>query len=150
MNPKKILIKSIKDHQAAIDKATADLAALDKPELRHGDYGYVEQGQKSPRLYTLANNGELEWSSKTIKMGRSGPNPEINITGNIFDDLARNSVDLKEFKVDAAGASGDGFLASIMGSNIRIICRRYLFDTGEATKIHQQLGRLLAFFKRKQ
>jgi len=36
---KQILTDSIKAHEAAISKAKSEIAELDKPKLRHGDYG---------------------------------------------------------------------------------------------------------------
>ena len=45
MNEKEILTASMAEHQRAIDKAKAELEQLDKPKLRHGDYGYYVNGR---------------------------------------------------------------------------------------------------------
>ena len=92
MNSKQILQDSIVAHQQAIDKAQAELKALDKPKLRHGDYGFGH----------IAGDPRLIAGSDPCIYGVSGsPNTASNFDiklGNIFDDLAAIAEPLEEFK----------------------------------------------------
>ncbi len=145
MEERKILKQSIAEHQAAIDRASKELANLDKPELRQGDYGYM---QGVPRLFSFDYRGELRTAiSKTDKHPFDiSPLLEYTILGNIFDDLKRNSEDLIEFYVD--GKFANIFAGRILGGRINIAGKHLLFD--EAVDFHQKLGQLIATAKRRE
>ncbi len=85
-----------------------ELAALDKPKLRHGDYGYDDAGNPCIRIYNyhkafvVADQDRAYGSDVGIVAV-----PKINI-GNIFDDLKRNQEDLEEFEINQCKVSLDG------------------------------------------
>ncbi len=106
MSTRKILEKTLTDAQAVLDKATADLAALDKPELRHGDI-YRSHGQKDGLPRIVIGNGK---KAKTYdRNGNIIPqpfndgfydesSPEFNAF-DVFDDLKAIQEPLSEFEV---------------------------------------------------
>jgi hypothetical protein len=146
MSEKQIILDQIKDHQQAIDKAKTELDALDKPQ-REGDYGYSENNH--PRINF--RNGGLFNSDGKIYSPMSA-DQIIKPTGNIFDDLARNSKDLEEFQVNADNVMS-GFKAKI-DSDGRIDMGgtrdTWHFLPSQAQEVHDNLGQLLATARRRQ
>ena len=71
-----------------------------KPKLRHGDYGY-QKHHVGASIITLHDGQNMRsWVKK--RKGIYDHNADIDwydITGNIFDDLKRNAVDLTEFEL---------------------------------------------------
>lgn len=124
MAEREILEKSIKEHQAAIDKANKELAKLDNA------------------IDAIDDNGSLLGDIATIKTK----------LGNIFDDLKRNSEDLREFEVIPSGCDRHGFAAKLGCSCILMgeIGDPWFFCIDEAIEVHQKLGQLIATAKRKQ
>lgn len=129
----------------------------EKPELRHGDYGYDKNGigrlvidnQGSGRRRTAVKNGLWE------NLGDEWPANEATVLGNIFDDLKRNAEDLEEFcrkDLDTNCVGGNPFVVKIEGSSIsfRLPKNYCAFGFTEAQEIHRKLGQLIATAQRQQ
>ena len=102
---RKIAEQHIKDAQEALDKAKKDLAKLDKPKLRFGDYGIDKDGTMLTVGLTLGNNrykftvyDETLCPCGYVDGNRVMTRPNIKWLGNIFADLAAISEPLEEFK----------------------------------------------------
>ncbi len=154
------------DRQRLIDegnKLNAELANLDKPKLRHGDYGYGEA--KWPRLTLKADSDKMFSAGNNCCEAEKDEyqNHPTIILGNIFDDLKRNSEDLEEFEVKSKRTSGK-FRAKLqsvdkygatqpLGATPELImwleteCGHVSIE--EAAEIHQKLGQLIATAKRR-
>ena len=147
MNEREILKQSIKDIQRDLDKAKAELTALDKPELRHGDYGYTESGQQ--RLF-VNHNGEIEhYDPDDRRSCNNNYYSDYTILGNIFDDLERNAEDLESFEVDGARF----YISPLNNSMIRFSLSNgdeRSFSEEEIIEILQKLGRLRATAKKRK
>lgn len=85
--------------------AEAKLAEVDKPKLRHGDYGYDSgggMGEGEVFYVDTKSNPDFAYSqtenccSCYVKNGWSRSFTKL---GNIFDDLAAYGEDLEEFKM---------------------------------------------------
>lgn len=127
-----------------------------KPKLRHGDYGYDHTGRP---CMSLKIQGE---DTSTTKPQRRASNLyaypydlhtdifEVRtVLGNIFDDLKRNSQDLREFEVDHLNV----ILSKQFGTDVvlfKSICSNRTFTIDEAIKFHQKLGQMLATAQREQ
>ena len=152
MKDREILEKSIVDHQAAIDVSKKRLAELDKPKLRHGDYGY---NYGFPRFF-YEDNGEMFVINNEIGIHPElvviAPKAEYIVAGNIFDDLKRNSEDLERFCVsDRNDKSSFEATKQIDYNSILLeVHRSGLFGLDKAVEISQKLGQLIAYAKRKQ
>lgn len=159
MKTKEILNKTIKDAQAVIDKAKADMAELDKPKYRFGDYGTAKLNRNDQTIYII-NGGDksmpltlLPWMSDN-EMYYAAEFADIHIVGNYIDDLKRNEVDLEGFEVTAKCAHDtEGFSAFIDGVvsiNIGNIGDIWSYSLDQAIEIHQKLGQLIATYKRRK
>ena len=157
MNEREIIEKQIEDHQKVVDEAKQRLADLDKPQLRHGDYGYDEDGD--PRItLTEWEAGRFTFAGDYSLVKRDLKS-ELTVkykTGNIFDDLKRNSNDLTEFygsgQYDKSAKMDKTFSCSINGYDsvwMRINTGSSLFTIEEFKKICQQSNQLLATLERK-
>ena len=147
------------DKQKLIDegKTLADkLAALDKPQLRHGDYGTAIASSGRLMLKDIGGQWFTAGKECCVSPGNDSFGP-ATILGNIFDDLKRNAEDLWEFEVDLYKDDEDGFAAEYNESDDNRVIG--IGDKGEdfwyytidqATDIHQKLGQVIAFAKRKQ
>ena len=112
MNEREIAEKMIKEGKEMLDRgkmmitnAEAELAELDKPKLRHGDYF----GDGLTRLVVLEaydqegvwnfihKDGSCDHRSEKEVLSHIGKLPHL---GNIFDDLAEMVKPLNEFKTD--------------------------------------------------
>lgn len=82
MSEKQILEQSIRDHKQAIATAEAKLAELDKPKLRHGDYGFSDL-PRYPRLLV----GDRQLVNAQHIFDRQSQDDITVVLGNIFDDL---------------------------------------------------------------
>lgn len=100
MSTRKILETTITEAQAVLDKATADLKALDKPKLRHGDYGIHSHSYPNPFVCSQSNiRNDLEYLNEYgLVEGLSLAKPKV--LGNIFADLKAISEDLDRFSFD--------------------------------------------------
>ncbi len=160
-------MQAFQDAAGELCKFIADVLEKEKakekkkcePELRHGDYGIsFGKNQKSIQFPMLAfkrdmsdgplrvahRDGSGDWQKAD---GCDG----ITWLGNIFDDLKRNSEDLREFEVCAHGNSNCVFKATLEGSdNIVIDSDNWNYPLEDVVKIHQQLGQIIAFAKRQE
>jgi len=153
--------------KAKLEQCQADIATLEaerdglqkeleKPKLRHGDYGYDFEGD--PCMSLQLHNG----AGCTLHRSRAGKKyaytcktlnacyvPKV-VLGNIFDDLARNQVDLKKFDVEYK--AGYRFHADLTDNGIWLLIHTgsSCYDLDKATEIHQKLGQLIATAKRRQ
>ena len=132
-------------------KATKKEPKKEKVKLRHGDYGY--EGGLS-RILLEAMSGSKFSAGIGCCMPQEGSaigNPTI-ILGNIFDDLKRNSEDLREFKMRTY--HGGTLVAEIDGGNdiafTLPITSQASANIKEATEYHQKLGQLIATAKRQE
>lgn len=141
-------------------KLQSELSALDKPELRHGNYGTTSYGDFC--MTVLSHNAK----------GRTGPFRQVGSTymyetdlsdcstwkmetilGNIFDDLADRAEPLEQFKVERDFLNI--FKAYINDDRIQIevICGKQsttvLFDLDQATEIAHNILREVATAKLK-
>jgi len=99
---RKIAEQHIKDAQEALDKAKKDLAKLDKPKLRHGDYGFWSPGplnKRIPFLFIKNVTGSNALTADPLSDWVMIDADKKTILGNIFDDLAAISEPLEEFKM---------------------------------------------------
>jgi len=152
---REIAEKMIKDAEAMIEDAESKLAALDKPELRHGDYGYTRNKIPVLRTINADDKARVKTSYPEGLLNNLGECWTDGIRlGNIFDDLDRNSKDLEEFETVQSH-----FGNAILRMGCTIDPRGYIFiqigmhyihfNIDQATVIHQKLGQLLATTKRK-
>ncbi len=121
----------------------------DKPKFRHGDYGFL----KDKAIFWVFLNGKMSFSDGDSYI--SGCSTELwtqRRLGNIFDDLQRNSEDLKEFEMKFDGGGWIKIRIDKVKPYLRI--ESWIdFATAtldEATEYHQKLGQVIAFAKRKQ
>ena len=161
MNEREIKLAQIEQNQAdrqrLVDegrKLQAELAGLDKPKQKHGDYKIDKNGviqffvkDDETDLIRLCQSRSLLFGS--AKNYYIFEDKDIIQSGNLVDDLKRNSEDLKEFTVFAPCTNTNGFSARLSGDGAYIICRDWYFTLKELTEIHQKLGQLLATAKRK-
>ena len=124
-----------------------------KPELRHGDYGHYKDGGlwwAWKRQGCLELFGTIQGSGRPAKLIL-----DKVIDGNFVDDLERNKVDLKEFRVVGKNP-GDRVVIelytdkhSIDNTYICIVESGHShFSLEQAAEIHQKLGQMLAYAKR--
>ena len=118
MNPKQILTDQIADHQKAIDTAKAKLKELDEPKSSHADYGYDENGDA---VIMIRNWDDVlrPCGNRSMADPSSVNKPKI-ITGNLMDDLKRNSKPLESFEVEDNGATFE--LKASYANNFDIRC----------------------------
>lgn len=144
MSEREILVKQIADGKDAEQK----LAELDK-ELRHGDYGYYADGGL---WFVLRRNSSLEVFGEIEGQGRqptkNWPDMKTRLS-NFYDDLKRNSVDLKEFKVSADGNEKYFYKLITSGANCFIITSdSWMFSLNQLIEINQKTGQVICTAKR--
>ena len=149
---KQILTDSIKAHEAAIAKAKSEIAELDKPKLRHGDYGLDLMGR---RCMTINIQGEgLRQVSPTVAWSCANDRdfrPET-ILGNIFDDISSKSEKLEKFTVTGGFTSG-GIKAKFSRSCIDITLGRgqkHVFTLREAQEIADNLQKVINYAREQE
>ncbi len=138
---------TIKHFSELLATAEAELAAMDKPELKHGDYGYNRGGQR----ILLTEIGDVLKSSTPLSGECYSPkrtDQSYVILDNIFDDLA-DVEPLEEFEVE------DGYPLKVRvdGTNIQFIINNRLTSTNNlktSKEIHHNLGRVIAFLEAKK
>lgn len=147
--------------EVAIHKEIADideeLAGLDKPKLRHGDYGYCDNAKPvlvcregASGIMRAAHAGGILENLRLERLEGYAPR---TILGNIFDDLARNAKDLSEFGVDSCELNTlkGRFVLRHGGNGMKwITCDNHCFSTSGLIEIHQKLGQVIATAKRNQ
>jgi len=156
MEAREILKQSIHDHQDAIDKAKKELAELDKPKLRHGDYGLWDC---YPEEYVaIKTKGGLSWFSGASFL--SHPETDCGVVdynnlhhftrlGNIFDELKRYREELTRTPYLHGQNGGATINANLMPYGIDIYVNhngstRVELPTNKAIEFRQQLGQLIA------
>ncbi len=160
-DPKEILENTIKESQAVIDKAVAELAELGKPvpDSKHGDYGIDDKGDACMALDRNNEGGE----KAVCSLLRGGGLQDMDrvckkkwlpgvIYGNLVDDMERNSQNLQRFSVDSGGIEG-AFEAHLLSdfSGLRIDApQAYIYTIDESIKIHQNFGQMIATAQREQ
>lgn len=126
------------------------LAELDKPKLRHGDYGYSPK--KHPRLFTSdhSDGGFKHHFPEGTGSVVAYPAFRYNILGNIFDDMKRNSEDLGEFQIELAHDDSIKMTpCSTEGISLQTSARDVHMTPDQAIEISQKLIQLAHEAKRK-
>jgi hypothetical protein len=160
MNDRDIALQMIADGKAMIDAAESKLAEIDKPKLRHGDYGY---GGSTGYAFFIKGNGEQAsmWGEHQDRLNTSdsaktgGRYRNAVLLGNIYDDLKRNSEDLTKFEVSGQyDTEEEKTVKAKIGLESRIwlhiSTNSSYFNIDTATELHQKLGQLIATARRKQ
>ncbi len=132
---------------ATADKEIARLEAELKP--RHGDYGIGKSHSGDTRC-RLKEKGCI---SNEFGVTDTELHKEQDVwLGNIFDDLKRNSKDLREFEVTSDGEinTASGLFSLQRGGNGMdwITCNNHCFTIDKLIEIHQKLGQMIATMKR--
>ena len=157
MTEREILETRIKYYKAGIEAAEERLVEIDKPkepdkpeEIKHLDYGFNMAGE--PRVFLL-KDGKIQGYSSDGRHRQHDANAEANekyddyyVTGNVLDDLKRNSEDLKEFNLDVHRYYFN--FKDFSHAPIYIAGNWHTMD--EAVKFHQDFGQLLAYAKRQK
>ena len=151
LTEKEIAEKLIADAAKMAKEGQDMLAALEKPELRHGDYG-IEESRCDPVIIIKTCSGAWPDDKRPIALDKNGGwnYADTNYSrlkhklGNIFDDM--NSEPLTEFW----GCYGDGtkkMKVKIYGSTaIEFSMGKEMFTTkiDESVRICQQLAQVNA------
>ncbi len=153
MNTRNKLEKIVEDLQEKLTKTQQELAELDEPKLRHGDYGTRPE---NTYFVCIQSNirGKLEYANECGLVQDSDLTQPL-ISGNIFDDLKRNSEDLRDWHSPEAEGKGvvqkESIIMRLKGPDIWLgTCGNSAWYTlDQATEIHQKLGRLIATAKRR-
>ncbi len=140
--------------EASLAESKAKLAELDKPELRHGDYGFDKDDDGC--MVLQLHDGD---SGKTLHESHAGSRyayvnepkgdafvPKVKL-GNIFDDLKALAEPLEEFQIcniKFGLTDANGKLLEI-----RIDGEMWWLSERDTINLHQKLGRLIATAKRK-
>ena len=159
--------------KAKLEQCQADIATLEaerdglqkeleKPKLRHGDYGYDFEGDPCMSLQlhngagcTLHRSCAGKKYAYTCKTLNACYVPKV-VLGNIFDDLERNSKDLEEFRItdfedDAYRARWNGSYLDIETTRGLLCDRQHMHLALDGmVEFHQKLGQLIATAKRRQ
>ena len=151
MKEREILLQSITDHKDAIAKAEQELTALDKPELRHGDYGFKGPGVSRLMINSPSGSGELIIAG----CDTSHANGKVKIKlGNIFDDLKAMSEDLEKFEAKNKGGAYENVFRISCTEGITIENKAdgamIHFAPEQYQEIRQKLSRLMATAKKRQ
>ena len=171
MNNGQILKESIEAHEKAIAEAKDKLKALDEPELKHGDLrlwsgvwpgclGIVDKSETQMHMIWPDGDKRSRWLTEEKILQDSVP---AGTMGDIFDDLNRNSEDLKGFEVDASCVDWQKGCCLGIGNASKPDDLVYFsvepydkshkvvhFNLDQATEIHQKLGQIIATARRKQ
>ena len=158
MNTRNKLEKTVEDLQSKLTKTQQEIAELDEPKPKHGDYGTRPE---NTYFVCIQSNirGKLEYANECgLVEGCELIRPLI--LGNIFDDLKRNQSvkceGLREFTVDSSiydNSISFGFsaqkehpiwLTMRLGDNSHVM---HVTSAG-ATEIYQKLGQVIAILKR--
>lgn len=166
MSTRQILDKTISDAQAVIDEAKAKLAEIDKPKLRHGDYGHANKGECEPRFW-IENDGELFWGDheKLYTPSDEGYSESCTILGNFLDDIAERGKELADFKMcddlrhettisiktedDNVYSKKKGICVDI-GLEQEDRCCDFIATIDEAEEIHRKLGQVIRYAKNRK
>ena len=150
-NEREIAEKMIADAERMAKEGRDKLAALDKPELRHGDYGINSLGCGSIVIGNGIGAVDHREDGISYNLGKSQNGKYLRVgdscLGNIFDDLKRNSEDLMEYYVHHPAR----FLIRLEKDKINFLMYSTEVDISikQATELHQKLGQLIATAKRK-
>lgn len=146
--------------EAVIEKVKVKEKKCEKyePKLRHGDYGHYESGGfwwAWERKGFLELFGTVEGSGRRIQDTIQDTRSDIVKDGNHVDDLERNSQDLEEFEMQTAGGGilqikQRNFCTGEAGVRFNIDGFHATAALNQAIEIHQKLGQVVAYVKRKQ
>ena len=124
------------------------------PKLRHGDYGTTEVDS------WIHFKGKTYWSHEECTGSACSDSHFLqHRLGNIFDDLARNKVDLEEFEVELEYDEKLKFETRLCHTNPYICLIQTMtsgkqihahIDIKQAPEIHQKLGQMIATAHRRQ
>ena len=145
----------LKQCQADIAKITAERDGLqeelDKTKLRSWDYGVLNPASDGDFRFFLQQDGKIKAYTPSGRVGAH--DAEIcrdiyTISGNLKDDLERNSKDLEEFEMkDYSGTSGvevethhHQIYITVEHGNARACAG---FDIKQAIEFHQQFGQTI-------
>lgn len=135
----------------------------EKVELRHGDYGYDEDGgclliesskPVNSNCQFIARDEREELCGSII--GGKHISRKFAPIGNIFDDLKHNAKNLREFEVSGLydGVDGKTFRCNYNPTNgelwMIIQSSSSYFPLDKAQEIQQKLGQVIATAKRHQ
>ena len=104
--------EDLRTYLIALEMLEAELAEAEKPELRHGDYGWDRGSRNCITLKVAGKEGlrqciesEGLWECAVDKCGE----PTI-VLGNIFDDFKAIAEDLEEFDMDLTGCESSSHI----------------------------------------
>ncbi len=147
------------DRQKLIDEAEKllkELAEIDEPKLRHGDYGIDERGENLLIVKSEYGESPLSFNMNADHCGVicNGKHSTRDFTklGNIFDDLKRNSEDL-EATGDIYNKDHNAHACANINPDGTIYMwadNRSSYELDVAIKFHQKLEQLICTAKRKQ
>ena len=128
-----------------MDKAKKDLEALDKPELRHGDYGISSQGVGTIVMGNGTQAIDHRGDGATCDIGRRqggkyATDSNSRLLGNIFDDLAAISEPLEEFETKDSDGLGNELYAGYSCKKTQIF-----FQVNEETHFYMNIDILPDF-----
>ncbi len=141
----------LKDIAKAIKETRDQLSELEKPKLRHGDFGINEEGNPRITLFHHGSDGGKREDSCLFGMCIDSDYP---ILGNIFDLLKEWSADLAEVKVGCCDDKLEYHLKATLESNgnfrIGTQTDTIVISVKQTEKYWLYLGRMLATQKRKE
>ncbi len=143
MNPKERLAQAELDLASTtmslmetINKLKAEIAAAEKPKLRHGDYGYDVGGKPcaAMRYYDDPGKKLRAVSTTCIHTVDCSEHTECvpkTVIGNIFDDLKAMKEDLTEFEIEREVHNGEmqAYLGHSHGSDCSCKCSQKPHDS---------------------
>ena len=135
----------LKDIAKAIEELRDQVAKVEKPKLRHGDFGLSQDG--SPRLIVK----EKVYDKGGVCGYTNGPDDYYTIFGNIFDLMKDWCKDLTEFEMEAPATNvkveaRGSFVAFIDPSDRNEIN----VSSEKIEEFWRKLGQLVMTLKKKQ
>lgn len=139
--------------QGEIEILEKSLADEEKPELRHGDYGFADG---CPRMTAKYDDDVRHYGETGNHTGAINNLPIKVVLGNIFDDLKALQEDVTEFEVNCDTVKADRVSVEIQGGEVRIVSverdqRSNIYMSSSKFDGFLKKGRvLLATLKRKE
>lgn len=151
---RRIATEALATAQKGLDDAKAKLEAIKEPVLEVGDYG-EQEGSRFVVVKVTGDTVDFLWKNSfnpdwitTWQKSSINSNPDrFKVLGNIFDDLERNSKDLREFEiehVDKGLKDPDSVQVTWYGSHLCIESKHFHLNFDQTIEFHQQLGVLIA------
>ncbi len=147
--------------EGVLEKESKKSCKCSKPKLRHGDYGYDNGVDMAPFIcidndvFWLRNNRLVSRKSNYTRDRFIFDENLTTITGNLTDDLKRNSEDLERFEVTGQYDDNKGKTFQVHGGNqnrhiwFHINTGSGFFEIDEAIEFHQKLGQVINTEKRR-